>query len=657
MKYIIAIDGGGTKTIGQLSHYDNPHQVIDELRVGSSSLSADFDASMLQLTTLIERLFELAVAHSAVPPINASSASLQFVISLGIAGAGSKKLATQCQKVLQHKLTVSHHAINDIIVMEDCVSALMGCSASKAQQFDHYQEEHGLLVTLGTGSFIAKLSHQAVHFVGGWGFPIGDEGSGAKLGQMAVQAFLTEYDSQQQSQLSLSDLSSALQPIIGTTKTDILAWLNTATPRDFAALVPIVVERRDTCLQASIVWQRHIDSVVNMISMATSEQQSDFFGVITGGLGKITLQYLPAPLSKQFIYLATPSLKGALSAALDCQLDVLAPKWHPYIVSGIKSIDKQPNDNANSITVIKNESNNDIQQLAHLMSESRNPRSLGLDSMSSREIVDLMNKEDAYLTVAVDAVKPTIAAAVDVIVSRLKKGGRIIYMGAGTSGRLGVLDAVECPPTFSTQPEQIVGLIAGGLDAMFKAVEGAEDNATLGKDDLMNLSLTPLDVVIGIAASGRTPYVIGGLKYANSIEAATISVSCNPNAHLNQIAQIGIAVAVGPEVLSGSTRLKAGTAQKMILNMLSTGSLVQLGKCYENLMVDVSVSNIKLKKRAIGIIEQAVGCNTDDAERYLIASDNHVKLAILMAKSNLTKAQAIAQLTTHNGYLRSALEQ
>ncbi|MDA8621401.1 N-acetylmuramic acid 6-phosphate etherase [Psychrosphaera sp.] len=294
--------------------------------------------------------------------------------------------------------------------------------------------------------------------------------------------------------------------------------------------------------------------------------------------------------------------------------------------------------------------------LDKLVSEQRNPASTHLDIMNSQEIVALMNEQDRLVPQAIKAVSTNIALAIDAITHSINNNGRLIYMGAGTSGRLGVLDAVECPPTFSTNPNSVIGLLAGGEGAMFKAVEGAEDSAELGQKDLINLNLTAADVVVGIAASGRTPYVIGGLNYAKSLGCQTISVTCNPIATINDIAGIPIAVNLGPEVLSGSTRLKAGSAQKMILNMLSTGAMVQLGKCYENLMVDVKASNHKLVKRACRIIEQACDVSFEQAEHLLHEAQNNVKLAILMHKSGLNRESAAQHLANHNGFLRLALE-
>ncbi|HHB0873112.1 TPA: N-acetylmuramic acid 6-phosphate etherase, partial [Vibrio cholerae] len=238
-----------------------------------------------------------------------------------------------------------------------------------------------------------------------------------------------------------------------------------------------------------------------------------------------------------------------------------------------------------------------------------------------------------------------------------KQGGRLIYLGAGTSGRLGVLDASECPPTFGVSDQMVIGLIAGGKEAMFTAQEGAEDNATLGAHDLQQIDFSSKDVLVGIAASGRTPYVIGALEYANDLGATTIALSCNPDSPIAEIAQIAISPVVGPEALTGSTRLKSGTAQKLVLNMLTTASMIRLGKSYQNLMVDVRATNRKLIARAVRIVMQATDCQREEAEALLKESHNNAKLAILMHLTGMNYEQATAKLSQSDGFLRRAMEE
>ncbi|MFP5113912.1 N-acetylmuramic acid 6-phosphate etherase [Bacillaceae bacterium C204] len=296
------------------------------------------------------------------------------------------------------------------------------------------------------------------------------------------------------------------------------------------------------------------------------------------------------------------------------------------------------------------------ENLELLTTESRNEQSMQIDTANPIDILRIMNEQDQLVALAVKEVLPDIKTAVQFVFESFKNGGRLIYLGAGTSGRLGVLDAVECPPTFSTDPEMVQGIIAGGERAFLKAVEGAEDQPDLGVSDLKELGLTKHDTVIGIAASGRTPYVIGALRYARSIGAKTVALSCNKNAAISQEADQSIEVIVGPEVLTGSTRLKAGTAHKMILNMISTSSMILLGKAYENLMVDVHVSNQKLKERAIGIIRKITGVSYQQALETLEASDLQVKTAIVMIQTNTNKQEAEQLLAEANGYVKKAIQ-
>ena len=290
------------------------------------------------------------------------------------------------------------------------------------------------------------------------------------------------------------------------------------------------------------------------------------------------------------------------------------------------------------------------------MSERRNPGSTDIDLMSSAEIVACMNTEDRTVADAVAAEAPAIAAAVDRIVAAFEAGGRLVYIGAGTSGRLGVLDASECPPTFSVPPGMVVGIIAGGDRALRTSVEAAEDDEATGAADLDAIDLTPRDVVVGIAVSGRTPYVVGALRHAKALGASTVALSCNPGSLIASIADIAIAPVVGPEVVAGSTRLKSGTAQKMVLNMLSTASMIRIGKTWGNLMVDVTISNRKLADRAEGILREATGCDAGEARRLLRESGGSVKLAILMQITGKAADAARADLEAERGFLRTAIE-
>lgn len=302
------------------------------------------------------------------------------------------------------------------------------------------------------------------------------------------------------------------------------------------------------------------------------------------------------------------------------------------------------------------EDNKLINHLDSLVSESRNPSSFNLDQMTSSQIVELMNREDAQVPLAIAKCHKEIAAAIDCITDVLSLGGRLIYIGAGSSGRLGILDAVECPPTFSTDPGKILGIIAGGNQAIFKAVEGAEDDIEQGKQDLRNINFLSNDILVGIAASGRTPYVLGALDFASKLGAKTIGISCNPNSEIASRCEINICTDVGPEILTGSTRLKSATAQKQILNMLTTASMVRSGKVYQNLMVDVKASNKKLRARAIKIVMQATNSSREVSEKALLQSETSVKQAILQILAGVSPKKAKDALNLNNGFLRISIK-
>jgi N-acetylmuramic acid 6-phosphate etherase len=295
--------------------------------------------------------------------------------------------------------------------------------------------------------------------------------------------------------------------------------------------------------------------------------------------------------------------------------------------------------------------------LERLMTEKRNPDTKNIDMLSTLEIVAAIQREDEKVAAAVKMTLPDVAAAVELIVAALKRGGRLFYLGAGTSGRLGVLDAAECPPTFSTEPELVQAIIAGGNDAMFQAVEGAEDDSQQARLDLQSRGLMPQDAVVGLSASGRTPYVIGGLQYADQIGATRLAVVCVPESEMASYAQITMAALVGPEVIAGSTRMKAGTAQKMVLNMLSTATMVRLGKTYGNLMVDVRATNAKLTARVQRMVKDVTGASEPDVTAALEQAAGSAKTAIVMLLGRCSAQQAVQLLAQAHGSVRHALKQ
>ena len=295
-------------------------------------------------------------------------------------------------------------------------------------------------------------------------------------------------------------------------------------------------------------------------------------------------------------------------------------------------------------------------ELKKIATEQRNPNTMNIDTLSTLDMVNLINREDHRVAEAVAQVTDMIAQAIDVIADRLSKGGRLIYCGAGTSGRLGILDAVECPPTYSTEPEMVQALMAGGYPAIFKAVEGAEDSKELGVEDMKGISFGAGDVLVGIAASGRTPYVLGCMEYAKELGAPTVSVTCCPGSVLDSFADIGIAPCPGPEVITGSTRMKSGTAQKMVLNMLSTGTMIKLGKVYGNLMVDVKPSNEKLVRRCVTIVCAATECDDATATAALEACGYRPKTAIVMILCGVGAEEAKEMLAQADGRVAKVLE-
>ena len=293
--------------------------------------------------------------------------------------------------------------------------------------------------------------------------------------------------------------------------------------------------------------------------------------------------------------------------------------------------------------------------LTRLSTEQSNSRTISIDEASAMEIVRLINKEDQTVPQTIQKILPDIARAITVIAGHLSHGGRLFYIGSGTSGRLGILDAAECPPTYSTPPNLIQGIIAGGAPAIFKAQEGAEDSPEAGENDLKNKELTNLDVVVGLTASGRTPYVLGALDYARSVKAYTMAITCSQESEVSSVADLSFAAITGPEVIAGSTRMKAGTAQKLILNMLSTGSMILLGKVYKNLMVDLQCTNTKLKIRARNIVSEATGCDTATADFFLKQGKGNAKTAILMYLADIDYETAQTKLKENGNFLKKTL--
>lgn len=295
-------------------------------------------------------------------------------------------------------------------------------------------------------------------------------------------------------------------------------------------------------------------------------------------------------------------------------------------------------------------------EIKSLVTEARNPRTMDIDKKSTREVLELINREDAHVAAAVAKEIPHIAAAVEILVQRFRAGGRLFYIGAGTSGRLGVLDASECPPTYGTDPETVQGIIAGGYEALVRSLEGEEDVYENGERDLRERGLTANDVVCGIAASRRTPYVVGAVDYARQIGAKSFYVTCTPRSEMNVKVDVAICPVVGPEVVMGSTRMKAGTATKLVLNMLTTASMIKLGKVYGNMMVDLQMTSKKLEERSKRTVMMATGVSYDEAKRYLEQAGGHVKTVLVMILGGVSTREAQKRLDEAGGFVRDALE-
>jgi len=294
--------------------------------------------------------------------------------------------------------------------------------------------------------------------------------------------------------------------------------------------------------------------------------------------------------------------------------------------------------------------------LEKLLTEARNPETENIDELATLEILQCINQEDKKVALAIELVLPKIAQAVDWVVESLSGGGRLFYLGAGTSGRMGILDASECPPTYGTPPDLVQGIIAGGEKAVFRAVEGAEDSLTMAAEDLVSRGLSPRDVVVGIAASGRTPYVIGGLEHARQVGCHTVAVVCTLDSEMQKVSELTIAILVGPEVIMGSTRMKAGTAQKLVLNMLTTASMIRMGKVYGNLMVDVQATNKKLVERSKRIVCLATGVSREKAEAAIVEAGGSVKVAVTLLLTGISAVEAQELLVQAGGSVSQALK-
>ncbi len=615
--FLLGIDGGGSKTLALLC--DAQGAELATASSGPAHLTNDLPGACATVIQLISSILQTAQLTPS-----------QVVLVVGIAGAGDEQLKLHLRSALRPEQFARCY------VTTDAKTSLYGANCGAPV----------VAIALGTGSVAMRLDQsQQEQQVGGWGFSIGDEGGGAAMGKAAVRAALWELDCHPD---SYSKLAQYIFSVIGQNKTAMLTWLRQANANQYAALAPTVIELAASCPAALGVLRKHAADVELLIKATRAD--TDLPVVVLGGLAAATVPYLSGQVRGCCQSAKADSVRGAIFIARQLADSVTrCPEPTKPVLSAGKD---EP-----AIALAR--------QLSQLPTESRNATRLNLAGLATEALLQTLNQADQSVPQVVALAIPPLAQLVDKVVTAFAAGGRLIYLGAGTSGRLGVLDAVECPPTFSVKPEQIIGLIAGGHSAMFRAKEGAEDDAALAVADLAAINFCAKDVLVGVAASGRTPYVIAGLRYARELGALTAGISCNPATEVLSCADIAICAPVGPEVLSGSTRLKAGTAQKLMLNMISTAAMVRSGKVYQDLMVDLHASNAKLKARALNIICQATDCSLEQASDLLQQAGQSVKLAILLyhcvptpGAISAAEVQAARQLLEQNqGHLAQAIEE
>ena len=611
--FVIGVDGGGSKTEAVI--LNEQAQVLGRGRSGSSNI---------HLVGAMEAREALGKAmQEAASAADVDLARVQAVV-WALAGAGRQEEAGAL-RALQRELLPGVPGE----VVTDAAAALAGGVGAR----------FGVVVVSGTGMTVygedgAGVSARA----GGWGHLL-DAGSGYAIASDALRAIARAVDG--------SDLPTRLtQRILAvlqlTSPQQLIHWLYAPErqPADVAALAPLVLEEAemgdliatDVVMKAADALAAGVDAVVRHLGL---HERPSFPLALAGGL--LTGNAFYRELAIQSIRTRVPTAHPRL------------PRFDAAIGAGLLALEMS------GLRVSVPETDMATEDVGVWASEKRNVLTNNLDERTTLELVGLMHLEDGRAVAAVRPVLPHIAAAVDAIAERMKKGGRLIYVGAGTSGRLGVLDASECPPTFNTDPHQVVGVIAGGRAALTEAVEEAEDNPEDGARAMRDLDIGPLDSVVGIAASGRTPYVMGALAEARERGALTAALICNLPAPMAEMADHVLAPLVGPEVLTGSTRLKAGTAQKLILNMLSTGVMVRLGKTYGNLMVDVQQLNAKLQIRARRIVAQACNISEAAAAEALQRCDGDVKTAIVSLLLNCSPEEARRRLAQAEGNVRAAV--
>lgn len=612
-QYVIGVDGGASKTAAVVMNERG-----EEMGRGVSG------SSNYHLVGLEGAKYALAIAVQDAVTQAGINRSQIAAATFALAGAGR----TADTRLLENLRAEMLPGIPGQVVT-DALAALVGGTGTR----------YGIVLIAGTGT-IAYGENDAGQQAraGGWGHLL-DHGSGYALGQDALQIIVRAADGREPA----THLSRQILEKLKLKKmADLVNWLYAPdrSPADVAALAPLVLAAAEAHdLAATAVVIRAAEALAESVAIVARRlalAERPFPLALAGGLLQTNQFY--RSVTTQAVRTRLPYARAILpqaDAAVGAALLALETSGRPLQASVA----------------------GDALPSAAWSSEQRNVLTKDLDLLSTLEIVGLMHLEDERAVTAVRPNLPAIAQAVDAIASRMRQGGRLIYVGAGTSGRLGALDASECPPTFGTSPDQVISLMAGGEQAFTRAQEGAEDDRSAGQKDIINLEVGPLDSIVGIAASGRTPYVAGALTEARQRGALTVALICNLPAPLAQMADHVISPLVGPEILAGSTRLKAGTAQKLILNMLSTGTMVRLGKTYGNLMVDVSQHNVKLQNRARRIVAQASGISEEEAAEALARSDGDVKTAIVTALLACAPEEARKRLSLADGDVRTAVSQ
>ncbi|MDP8263449.1 MAG: N-acetylmuramic acid 6-phosphate etherase [Candidatus Ancaeobacter aquaticus] len=589
IKYYIGIEGGGTKTSGIV--VDNALKKIVVCSAGPSNYhSVGIEQARVNIQTVLTGL------------INKAGLKQSHItrISLCLAGVSRKK---DFENIVH--ITRSTGYAQKIVVTSDMVSGLIGGTGSP----------HGIVVISGTGSNIFGINKKGVQFnVGGWGHLLDDEGSGYHIGLSALRAVVKAKDYRMMSTV----LTESVSKSIGlTTFDEIVDWASNAPKDAISSLAPNVFDcARDGDRVSQYIISHAAHSLIESVKITIDRLKmvnERFSVVLAGGIFKKELQFFNRVKNgiKQYgrnVEVIRPKHDGVYGAAL------IAKQFY-------KDFDL-------------------------LQKKQKNTTSPSTAKKKTSELVQSMIHEDKKVAGAVEQQKESIVQAIDIITSAYKRGGRLFYVGAGTSGRLGVLDASECPPTFGVCSDRVVGIIAGGDTALRYSVEGAEDNAEEGARDLKDHGVLSKDVVVGIAASGNTPYVLGALRYAKKMKAHTIGVSCKSDVQFKKICPVTIAVSLGEELVRGSSRLKAGTATKMILNMFSTITMIRVGKVYNDLMINVQPTNKKLVLRAQNIVSEVTGCTLQQAQRLLKKSQGNVELAIVMKHKNVGYKAAKALMAT-----------